>query len=130
MTTPNSPSTWSGTGPMGVDLAEKPSLALRVGIVSSFMPPHLGGLEVAAKAIFDTYVKARFEVRWVASRVPEEAMPYEDGRIRVGCWNGLERWLGVPWPIWGPAGVREVTRLVRWADVLHVHDCLYMGSAL
>jgi len=48
----------------------------------------------------------------------------------VACWNGLERWLGVPWPVWGPAGIEEVRQLVRWADVVHVHDCLYLGSAI
>ncbi len=103
---------------------------LRVGMVSSFMPPHLGGLEVAAKEVFEAYVAAGCDVLWVASRVPEKAMAREEGLVRVNCWNGLERWHGVPWPVWGPAGVREVARLVQWADLLHVHDCVYMGSAL
>ncbi len=94
------------------------------------MPPHLGGLEVVAQALFDIYATAGYEVRWVASRVPADQPPTEDGRIRVGTWNGLERWLGVPWPIWGPGGIRAVAELVQWADVLHVHDCLYVGSAL
>jgi glycosyltransferase involved in cell wall biosynthesis len=38
--------------------------------------------------------------------------------------------LGVPVPIWSPAALRELQAVVRWADVLHVHDCLYPGSAL
>jgi glycosyltransferase involved in cell wall biosynthesis len=42
----------------------------------------------------------------------------------------IERRLGVPYPIWGAAGAREIVRLVEWADILHVHDCLYFGSAL
>jgi glycosyltransferase involved in cell wall biosynthesis len=54
----------------------------------------------------------------------------EGHRVRVPCWNPLERWLSVPVPLWGPAAAAEVSRLVRWADVLHVHDCLYPGSAL
>lgn len=103
---------------------------LRVGVVSSFMPPHLGGLEVAAKTIFDAYQVGGFEARWIASRVPENLPPDGDGKIRVQCWNGLERWFGVPWPIWGAAGVKQLADLVRWADVIHVHDCLYLCSAL
>lgn len=103
---------------------------VRVGVVSSFMPPHLGGLEVAAKTIFDAYQVGGFETRWIASRVPENLPPDGDGEIRVPCWNGLERWFGVPWPIWGAAGVKRLADLVRWADVIHVHDCLYLCSAL
>lgn len=106
------------------------SSPLRVGMVTHFMPPHMGGVEVMAEALFGTYAAAGCEVRWVASREPATAAPHERGRVRVGCWNGLERRLGVPYPLWGPAAVREVARLVRWADVLHVHDCLYPGSAL
>jgi glycosyltransferase involved in cell wall biosynthesis len=30
--------------------------------------------------------------------------------------------------VWGPTGIAEIFRLVKWADVLHVHDCLYIGS--
>ncbi len=108
----------------------EPPSALRVGIVTHYMPPHIGGIELIAEALFGTYAAAGWEVRWIASRAPETAAPREGGRIRVGCWNGLERRFGVPWPVWGPAAVGEVARLVRWADVLHVHDCLYPGSAL
>jgi glycosyltransferase involved in cell wall biosynthesis len=94
------------------------------------MPPHLGGLEVAAETIFDAYRTAGIDVRWIASRVPENLPPDGDSKIRVRCWNGLENWFGVPWPIWGPAGVKRLCDLIRWADVVHVHDCLYLCSAL
>jgi glycosyltransferase involved in cell wall biosynthesis len=103
---------------------------LRVGVVSSFMPPHLGGLEVAAKAIFDTYRIAGLETQWIASRVPEHLPTDIEGKIRVQCWNGLERWFGVPWPVWGAAGIKRLACLVQWADVIHVHDCLYLSSLL
>ncbi|MBI3458000.1 MAG: glycosyltransferase family 4 protein [Candidatus Rokubacteria bacterium] len=103
---------------------------LRIGMVTHYMPPHIGGIELLADSLGRAYAAAGHEVRWVASRVPADAAPGELGRIRVSCWNGLERRLGVPWPVWGPAGARELARLCRWADVLHVHDCLYLGSLL
>jgi glycosyltransferase involved in cell wall biosynthesis len=103
---------------------------VKIGFVSSFMPPHLGGLEVAAKTIFDAYRKNGFEARWITSRVPENLPSHGNGTIRVDCWNGLERWFGVPWPIWGPVGIRELAALIRWADVVHVNDCLYFCSVL
>jgi D-inositol-3-phosphate glycosyltransferase len=103
---------------------------VKIGFVSSFMPPHLGGLEVAAKTIFDAYRKNGLDARWITSRVPENLPSHGNGTIRVDCWNGLERWFGVPWPIWGPVGIRELAALIRWADVVHVNDCLYFCSAL
>lgn len=103
---------------------------LRVGLVTHYMPPHQGGIERIAEALLAGYLDAGFDARWVASRVPADAPRAEDRRRRVRCWNGLERWLGVPVPLWGREGVREVMRLVAWADVLHVQDCLYPSSAL
>ncbi len=94
------------------------------------MPPHLGGIELIAEVLRRAYLAAGCEVRWVASRVPPTLPHDEDGRIRVGCCNVLEQRFGIPWPVWGVEGIREVARLVRWADVLHVHDCLYFSSLI
>lgn len=94
------------------------------------MPPHIGGIELVADSLYRAYLAAGFEARWVAAREPKTAAAREDGRIRVSCWNGLERKLGVPWPVFGLEGLRELRRLVRWADMLHVHDSLYVGSAV
>ncbi len=102
---------------------------MRIGIVTHYMPPHRGGIELVADSLFRTYLDAGFEARWVAAREPATAAARDNGRVRVACWNGLERTLGVPWPIPGVEGAREVRRLVRWADLLHVHDCIYAGSA-
>ena len=102
---------------------------MRIGIVTHYMPPHIGGIEIVADSLFRAYRAAGFEVRWVAAREPATMEAREDGRIRVPCWNGLENQLGVPWPILGIEGRLEVNRLVRWADLLHVHDCLYEASA-
>lgn len=103
---------------------------MKIGIVTHYMPPHIGGIELVADSLYRAYLAAGFEARWVAAREPKAAAAREDGRIRVSSWNGLERKLGVPWPVFGLEGLRELTRLVRWADVLHVHDSLYAGSAV
>jgi glycosyltransferase involved in cell wall biosynthesis len=104
--------------------------AMKVALVTSYMPPHLGGLEQIAESIFTGYVSRGVETRWVASRIPADAPPREDHRVRVPCFNLAEDWLGVPVPIWGPTGWTEVARAVRWADAVHVLECLYLSSAL
>jgi len=42
----------------------------------------------------------------------------------VPVWNGIERF-GVPYPLPAPAAAFAVHRHVAWADVVHMHDCLY-----
>lgn len=103
---------------------------MRIAIVTHYMPPHIGGIELLAESLYQAYTAAGHEVRWIASRVPATAAQEEGGRIRVGCLNVFERTLSVPWPVWGVEGARRLARLVEWADVIHVHDCLYMSSAL
>ena len=98
--------------------------------MTSYMPPHLGGIEQIAENLFTGYTSAGVEVRWVASRVPADAPPREGGRIRVPCFNLVEDVLGVPVPVWGPSGWAEIKRLVQWADAIHVLDCLYLSSAM
>jgi len=107
------------------------SVKFRIGIVTPYMPPHFGGIETVAEALFNAYRAAGHEVRWIASDLASMTSPRQgEGHILVPSWNWLERSLGVPWPMWGPQAVRKVADLVRWADVLHIHDCLYMGSAV
>jgi glycosyltransferase involved in cell wall biosynthesis len=103
---------------------------MKIGLITHYMPPHNGGIERVAEMLFTAYTTRGFEVRWLASRDPGDTPPREGDRIRVPCWNGLECRLGVPVPLWGPWAWAEVRRLAHWADVLHVHDCLYPGSVL
>jgi glycosyltransferase involved in cell wall biosynthesis len=103
---------------------------MKIGMITHYMPPHTGGIECVAESLFTAYADRGCEVRWIASRAPAGAVPQEGGRVRVPCCNLLEDRLGVPLPLWGPVACREVKRLATWADVLHVHDCLYPGSVL
>jgi glycosyltransferase involved in cell wall biosynthesis len=103
---------------------------MKIGLVTSYMPPHLGGIEQIAESLFQGYAAHGAEVRWVSSRVPAH-LPASDGRrFRVPCFNLAERLLGVPVPLWGYRGWAEVQRVTAWADVLHVLECLYVTSAM
>jgi glycosyltransferase involved in cell wall biosynthesis len=48
--------------------------------------------------------------------------------IRVRAWNGLESRFGVPFPVFSPRLLRAMRQEVRRADVVHVHDPLYLTS--
>ena len=103
---------------------------MKVGLVTSYMPPHLGGIERIAENLFNGYTESGAEVRWVSSRAPTDAPRREDRRVRVPCFNLVEDLLGIPVPIWGPTGWAEVKRLTQWADAIHTLECLYFTSAI
>jgi glycosyltransferase involved in cell wall biosynthesis len=102
---------------------------LRVLMVTHYMPPHVGGIERVAESLVDGLRSRGHDARWVSSAVP--ARPgREQHRIRVRAINVLEERVGVPYPLWSPTSAKTIGEEVRRADVVHVHDCLYMGSAL
>ena len=103
---------------------------MKVGLVTSYMPPHLGGIEQIAESLFTGYASSGIEVHWVASRVPADAPQREGNRVRVPCFNLAEELLGIPVPVWGSTGWAEVKHLVEWADAIHVLECLYLSSAI
>ena len=93
------------------------------------MPPHPGGLELAVQNLVAGLRERKHDVRWIASAVP--VRPGTDGHlIRVAAWHRLEHLIHVPLPFWGPRGYAELLQQIGWADLVHVHDCLYPSSAV
>jgi glycosyltransferase involved in cell wall biosynthesis len=101
---------------------------MRILVVTHYQPPHYGGIETVAAAVVERYRRAGHEVLWLSSDLPPT--PAAAGCRRVPAWNFLEERLGVPYPIWHTRASGTVRQWVRWCDVVHLHDCLYMGSVL
>jgi glycosyltransferase involved in cell wall biosynthesis len=102
---------------------------MKVLIVSSYFPPHIGGVEVVAQQQAGGLAAAGHRVT-VATTRPDPGLPAEDRTdgyrvVRLPASNLLERRTGIPYPIVGPAFYRGLRRLVGWCDVVHVHDVLY-----
>lgn len=103
---------------------------LGVGVIASYYPPHVGGLEVVARQVATGLVGRGHDVTVVTSACPGPAgRTIEDGVVvrRVGAANWLER-LGVPFPLFAPSLLWHVWRTVRRSDVVQVHDMLYVSS--
>jgi glycosyltransferase involved in cell wall biosynthesis len=102
----------------------------RVILVSPYFPLHGGGVEIVAGRLAEL-LAARGGVRigWFASDVdpaPDTAPGLTT--VAVGSWNGLERRTGLPFPLWSIRGLRTMWVAVRDADLVHVHDYLYVGN--
>jgi glycosyltransferase involved in cell wall biosynthesis len=104
--------------------------SLGIAVFSHFYPPHVGGLEIVAQRVATGLAERGHRVEVLTSASPgTPGLSVEDGvsvrRLRVA--NSFERH-GIPFPVFGPALLRHAWSAVRRADVVHVHDMLYVSS--
>jgi D-inositol-3-phosphate glycosyltransferase len=116
---------------------------LRILIVSAYAPPHLGGVEVVVAQQAATLAAFGHQVTVLTSqceagangrdRQTQQSRADQDGyqMIRVPAWNGLEHRWGIAFPVFSPLRLlRQLIRLSRDADVIHVHDVYHPSSVL
>ncbi|MEP9362048.1 glycosyltransferase family 4 protein [Nocardioides sp. CN2-186] len=87
----------------------------RVLHVAHQVLPHIGGLET----VVDAETRGLRARGWQVTTVSSADVP---------AWNGLEERFGVPFPIFSPRLVPVLGREVRRADIVHIHDVLYISS--
>jgi glycosyltransferase involved in cell wall biosynthesis len=104
----------------------------RVLHVAHHALPHIGGLEAVVEAETAGLAGRGWRVTLVSSAtgtVPGVVQQRHGVRgVRIRAWNGMERRFGVPFPVFSPRLVTALWREVRRADVVHIHDPLYLSS--
>jgi D-inositol-3-phosphate glycosyltransferase len=99
-------------------------------IVSHYYPPHSGGIEVVAQNEAQRLVALGHSVTVVTSKVSvNEVSGIINGVmvLRIPAWNGLEK-KGIPFPIFAPNLMTILYKVIKKADVVHVHDAFYISS--
>ena len=102
---------------------------VRITLVTHYYPAHRGGVERVAGQLAERLARAGVaQVSWHASDC--DAPPEIAGVqcVPASGWNGLERSLGIPYPLWTPAALRRLGKEAASADVVHLHDCLYLPN--
>jgi len=103
---------------------------MRILLVTHYFASHRGGVEIVAQELARRLAARDADVRvtWVASdsgvAEPDDALH----RLPARAWNVTERRLGFPYPLWSPAAFTRLARLVQDADIVHLHDSLYLGN--
>ncbi|HEX7052597.1 MAG TPA: glycosyltransferase family 4 protein [Burkholderiales bacterium] len=106
--------------------------ALSVALVTHYFPAHHGGVErVAGEIAARLAASGAATICWHASDV--DPPPAETPGLRciaaASC-NAAERLLGFPYPLWSPRALARVARAAREADVVHLHDCVYLANVV
>ena len=100
---------------------------MRILMVSHYFGEHRGGVEIVAEALAQRIASRGFEVSWLATG-QRRAATFGVPRIALRAWNFLESRLGLPYPILHPFACALIVRQVRAADVVLVHDSIYLTS--
>lgn len=103
---------------------------MRILLVSNYFPEHVGGIETVAHNLALGYRARGHRVRWLAAnsgRTPHHGHPDDQP---YAASNIAEERFGFPYPIPSPRGIVRLIREARDADVIHVHDCLYLSSII
>jgi D-inositol-3-phosphate glycosyltransferase len=103
-------------------------------LVSHYFPPHVGGIENVVREQAKHLALLGRDVTVLTTAIGESAGVHRHPNgytvARVRAWNGVERKTKVPFPVVAPWSIRTFLKLVRAADVVHIHDLLYMTSWL
>jgi phosphatidylinositol alpha-1,6-mannosyltransferase len=103
---------------------------MRVALVTHYYPAHRGGVERIAGQLAARLARpGAVDITWHASDcdAPPPAAPGLTCTPAASS-NFAERRLGFPWPLWTPAALQRLARDCREADVVHLHDCLYLPN--
>jgi glycosyltransferase involved in cell wall biosynthesis len=104
---------------------------LEVMVITHFYGSHGGGIElVAERLIQEISSEGNIHFTWAASST--DPSPIIDGQhmLPMRAFNGTEKILGIPWPIWSTGSIRRMRQYIQKADVIWLHDTLYMGNIL
>lgn len=101
--------------------------ALRILLVTHYYAHHQGGVEIVAGELASRLTHHHCQITWAASG-PAPVLCEMVEPLPMRAWNVTERRLGFPYPLWSPASLRALAHAAADADVVHLHDSLYMGN--
>lgn len=103
---------------------------MRFLCVTHFFEGHGGGIERVAGHLNRHIADAGHDVGWAASAANDVASGPRLEGLPLRCVDPLERLTGLPMPLPLPSAWRTLRRAVRQADVVIIHDALYVTSIL
>jgi glycosyltransferase involved in cell wall biosynthesis len=101
---------------------------MKILTISNYFPNRAGGIEIVAKNLVKNW-RDQHTVHWAACETEDWQGRQEDDVSLPAC-NFTETHLGFPYPIPYPRSIVRIANEVRWCDIVHLHDCLYLSSLI
>ena len=107
---------------------------MKIVLISHYFPPHVGGIEYVAQNQAKYLAKKGHDVSVITSAIGTKKGRHKDSDgytvFRIAASNMMEKKTGVPFPIFSPKLLTQTYRLVKQADIVHVHDAFYVSSQI
>jgi len=108
-----------------------PKKAISITVVTHYYDGHGGGIErVACKLIQSLIAAGGFSFTWAASDCDPAPALDALAKLPMRTFNGIEKLLGIPMPLWGIGSLRRLRAALCKSDVLWLHDTLYLGNII
>lgn len=102
----------------------------KILLVTHYYPAHRGGIEIVAGKLAEYFLKeGKTEIVWTASDT--DPPPMQRAHLRclpMKTFNFFENSLSIPYPIWSLRSIKVLWQETKEADLIHIHDCLYIGN--
>lgn len=96
-------------------------------VISNYYPEHVGGIEFVAMNMV-MRLRRDHAVRWIACDVRSRPHHSHADDIPLPSSNFTEERLGFPYPIPLGLSAKRIFEQVKWCDVVHIHDALYLSN--
>jgi glycosyltransferase involved in cell wall biosynthesis len=101
-------------------------------MLTHFYPSHRGGIEIAAyQTAKNITLNSDFQIIWAASN--SDKPPFQTQQIKyipINSINFIEKILPFPYPIPKLSAIFTIYKNVKKADIIHIHDFLYLSNIL
>jgi glycosyltransferase involved in cell wall biosynthesis len=102
---------------------------MKILMASNYFASHKGGVEIVARELFGGFTALGHEVAWAAGDATSPPEPIGKSRaVPLPVLNFVEAKMGLPFPIPTVNSIRKIVREVKKADVVVLHDCLYLSN--
>jgi glycosyltransferase involved in cell wall biosynthesis len=106
-----------------------PGATAKLLMLSHYFEGHRGGVEIVAAALAQDLAALGFLVRWLATGESCEDDTRSNGlKHSLAASNFAEALLKIPYPVLFPSAWRAIFKEATQADIVLVHDALYMTS--
>jgi len=106
------------------------SRPIKILLVTHYYPDHKSGVEIVAGKLAELLAQKNFEITWMALRSEFRSEQNNLSCLPARGSNIIEDRLHIPYPLWTISSVIELWRQVKRADIIHLHDYIYMSSIL
>jgi glycosyltransferase involved in cell wall biosynthesis len=102
---------------------------MKMLMATHYFASHRGGIEIVAGKLFGEFGDLGQDVVWAASNSsPPPACDKKRRAVEIDASNFAESKIGIPFPIPTLTGLSKIRKETRYADVVLIHDCLYINN--